>query len=100
MLSNQPQVKAENVESHEDELALLTKNFHKFLKKAGKQTKSRFFGSKASKGKSSFKPLDFSNKKGVQCRECEGYGHLQSECANTHNKKSKATMTSVWSDDD
>ena len=66
------QEKVENEESHgddkEDEIALLTKNFHKFLKKDGEETKSGVFGSKASKGKNSFKPLDFSNKKGVQCR--------------------------------
>ena len=65
----------------------------------GKQTKSRVYGSKASKGKNSFKPLDFSNKKDVQCRDCKGYSHIQSECENTRKKKSKA-MTSVWSDED
>ena len=81
-------------DDEEDELALLEKNFHKFLKKAGKQTKFGVFGSKASKGKNSFKPLDFSNKKGVQYRESEGYSHIQSECANTRKKKSKA-MTSM-----
>ena len=52
--------KTENVESHrddeEDELALPIKNFHKFLKKASKQTKSRVSGSKASKGKIRRKP--------------------------------------------
>ncbi|CAM8941261.1 unnamed protein product [Rhodiola kirilowii] len=25
--------------------------------------------------------------KGIQCRECEGYGHIQAECINTHKKK-------------
>ena len=67
------QEKAKVRESHgddeEDELALLTKNFHKFLKKAGKQTKYGVSGSKVSKGKNSFKPLYFSNKKCVQSRE-------------------------------
>ena len=39
----------------EDELALLTKNFHKCLA----STKSRVPSSKATKGKNSFKPLNF-----------------------------------------
>ena len=50
------------MESHgddeEDELALLTKNFHKFLKKVGKKTKSRVAGSKAAKSKKKKKKLD------------------------------------------
>ena len=29
---------------------------------------------------------------------CDGYGYIQSECANVHKKKSKVT-TSVWSND-
>ena len=34
----------------------------------------------------------------IQCRECEGYGHIQSECANTRKKKFKV-KTSTWSDE-
>ena len=91
------------MESHgddeEDELALLIKNFHKFLKKEGKQTKFGVSGSKASKGKNFIKLLDFSNKKGVQCGECKGYGHIESKNTNMCKKKSKA-ITNVWSDKD
>ena len=32
--------------------------------------------------------------KGIQCRECEGFGHIQAECANTVKKKNKSLNTS------
>ena len=89
-----------NEEDDDDELALLTKNFKKFLKKVDKSSK---FGSsfpKMFKGKNSSKKSYCSNKKKrIQCRECEGYGHIQSECANTRKKKSMAE-TSTWSDEE
>ena len=37
--------------------------------------------------------------KGIQCRECEGFGHIQSECANTLKKKGKSLKT-TWSDNE
>ena len=37
--------------------------------------------------------------KGIQCRECEGFGHIQSECANTLKKKGKSFKT-TWSDEE
>ena len=37
--------------------------------------------------------------KEIQCRECEGFGHIQSECANTLKKKEKSLKT-TWSDSD
>ena len=37
--------------------------------------------------------------KGVQCHECEGYGHIRTECA-TFLKKQKKSLTVSWSDDD
>ncbi|KAI5676821.1 hypothetical protein M9H77_07771 [Catharanthus roseus] len=36
--------------------------------------------------------------KGIQCRECEGYGHIQAECANT--LKWNRSMNTTLSDDD
>ena len=39
------------------------------------------------------------NTKGIQCRECEGFKHIQSKYANTHKKKNKA-LKSTWSDDE
>ena len=93
MLSNQPKKNVEKMESHgndkEDRLALLTKNFHKFLKRHASKPNLGSLVLKASKGKNSFRPLDFSNKKGVQYRECEGYGHIQFECASMRKNKVK-----------
>ncbi|XP_062100467.1 uncharacterized protein LOC133806373 [Humulus lupulus] len=43
------------------------------------------------------KHSDNSNKRGVKCRECEGFGHIQYECANTL-KKNEKVMTTTWSD--
>ncbi|PNX59190.1 gag-protease polyprotein, partial [Trifolium pratense] len=37
--------------------------------------------------------------KGVQCHECEGYGHIRSECG-TFLKKQKKGLTVSWSDED
>ena len=37
--------------------------------------------------------------KGVQCHECEGYGHIRTECA-AFLRKQKKSLTVSWSDDD
>ena len=53
-------------EDDDDNVALLTKNFNKFLKKMGKRPKSALKETKPPKGKNPFKPNVFANKnKGV-----------------------------------
>ena len=42
---------------------------------------------------------DRKKNKRIQCRECDGYGHIQSECANTL-KKRKKSLNVTWSDED
>ena len=37
--------------------------------------------------------------KRIQCRECEGFGHILSEYANTLKKKYKS-LISTWSDEE
>ena len=37
--------------------------------------------------------------KGIHCHECEGYGHIKSECP-TFIKKQKKGMMVTWSDDE
>ena len=65
----------------------------------GKQPKSSPKATKFPKSKNPFKPNVFTNKnKGVQCRECDGFGHIQSKCANTLKKK-KAMNTSQSNED-
>ena len=87
-------------EDNDDELALLTKNFKKFLKKVGKSSKSGSSFSNMFKGKSSSKNSDFpNNKKRIQCKECEDFGNIQSKCANTRKKKKKA-LKSTRSDEE
>ena len=83
---------SENIVSHDendDEMVLLAKNFQKFMKSGGNK---KFF-SKNPKGNISgnipSKPFSSNNKKGIKCRECEGFGHTQSECANTLKKNKK-----------
>lgn len=34
----------------------------------------------------------------IQCRECEGLGHIQAECVNTLKKNKSDTVS--WSDDE
>ncbi|XP_012850949.1 PREDICTED: uncharacterized protein LOC105970659 [Erythranthe guttata] len=94
----------EDEQTVEESLALLSKNFGKFLKKIGKR------GNLPSTGK----PVNFQNSRRnsnqdnseeskprrIQCRECEGFGHIQSECANTLKKKKKMSLTTVWSDEE
>jgi hypothetical protein len=40
-----------------------------------------------------------SQSEGVQCHECEGYGHIRSECG-TFRKRQKKGLTVSWSSDD
>lgn len=45
-----------------------------------------------SEGHSEKKKYDFIQKgKGIQCLECEGFGHIQAECATTLKKLSVPT---------
>ncbi|XP_031108661.1 uncharacterized protein LOC116013148 [Ipomoea triloba] len=37
--------------------------------------------------------------KGIQCRECEGFGHIQVECA-TYLKRKKSMKATTWSDEE
>ena len=70
------------------------------MKKVGKSSKSGFSFCNTFKGKNSSKNSYFSNnKKRIQCRECEGFGHIQSECLHTRKKKYKA-LKLTWSDEE
>ena len=67
-----------DLEKDDDDSALLTKNFSKCLKNMGKRPKSGPKATKPPKGKNSFKPNVFANKyKGVQYKECNGFGHIK-----------------------
>ena len=106
-------------------MALMSKNFSKIYKRFNRNNKggarSRESGSGSTGGPTprrntvsnvdSFNagsrnksgtgnnPESSARSKGIQCRECEGFGHIQAECANTLKKKNKS-LNATWSDGD
>ncbi|XP_062103981.1 uncharacterized protein LOC133815118 [Humulus lupulus] len=86
----------------DETLALLTKNYAKFLKR---NYKKNFPGEKENVPRRKFggnnKQTQQSGDKknmGIQCRECDGFRHIQVECANTLKKKK--ALAATWSDSD
>ena len=89
-------------------MALLTKNFNQVARKMNKRLKGTYLTKNINfspnPSTAPFKGNKFSgvnteatnNSKGIQCRECEGYGHIQAECAKTRKKNKSYIMT--WSD--
>ncbi|KAI3453478.1 hypothetical protein Pfo_010141 [Paulownia fortunei] len=97
------QVEAENEKDHgndNDPLSLLTKNFGKFLKQINKENKFPKAGkvTNSQKNKNKSNASDFRKNRRIQCRKCEGFGHIQAECANTLKKMGKSLNT-TWSDE-
>ena len=41
----------------------------------------------------------YSQGKGIQCHECEGFGHIRAECP-TYLKKQKKNLFVTWSEED
>ncbi|KAM6543950.1 hypothetical protein CsatB_008397 [Cannabis sativa] len=80
-------------------LALLAKNYARFLKKNFKRSnpgnKENFSG-RNSTGPNRQSQQNEKKGKGIQCHECSGFGHIQAECANTLKKKKALAVT--WSD--
>ncbi|XP_058180238.1 uncharacterized protein LOC131298786 [Rhododendron vialii] len=89
---------------NDEEIAMFAKKFRKFFRKGNNL-------GKPSKPSSSFKKNVFGNNdkqlsveksrkpQGIQCHECHGFGHIQSECANTLKKKMKKGLKVTWDDD-
>ncbi|CAL2238862.1 unnamed protein product [Prunus armeniaca] len=98
-----------NEDCSDEELTILTRRFMNFLKNQdprsrdskGINSKNRFVN--YTDGGSKFRKLNERKnpREKVKCFECEGYGHISSECANTLKKqtdgKNKA-MHTTWSD--
>ncbi|XP_062088723.1 uncharacterized protein LOC133795284 [Humulus lupulus] len=84
----------------EEKVALLTRNYAKFLRKNMRKNsfnnKENIFKKNFSTNQKTSQTQDNKNR-GIQCRECDGYGHIQAECANTQKRKKKALVT-TWSD--
>ncbi|VFQ98692.1 unnamed protein product [Cuscuta campestris] len=91
-------------EDFQEQLSLFTRQFKKQW--IQKRRKNNFQG-ESSKGiqfrntrPREIRPsIDDLKKKGPQCFECGGFGHIQSECANNLKKK-RQTFMSTWSDDE
>ncbi|XP_012842439.1 PREDICTED: uncharacterized protein LOC105962672 [Erythranthe guttata] len=94
----------EDEQTVEESLAILSKNFGKFLKKIGKRgnfpSTGKTVNFQNSRRNSNQDNSEESKPRRIQCRECEGFGHIQSECANTLKKKKKISLTTVWSDEE
>ena len=92
-------MKASKVEKEEkgdsdEDTTLLLRRFKKFVK-----FEKKSFGSKGQdlKKKAPFKNFEprqeHSEKKGVQCYECGGIGHISPDCGNLKNKMAKVMAT-------
>ncbi|KAL5827552.1 hypothetical protein ACOSQ4_019349 [Xanthoceras sorbifolium] len=89
-----------DVEYDGEEMAFIARKLNKFFK--GKRTDCGFKGANA---KIDFVPRKFDNdngkSKGVQCYECQGFGHIAFECANIQiNLKKGIALNITWSDND
>ncbi|CAM8999045.1 unnamed protein product [Rhodiola kirilowii] len=88
----------------EQQFAMFAKNFGKFMRKQynkgtdpGQSSRSKFQKDGiVQKGNQSGDSNFDSKGKGIQCRECEGYGHIRAECVNTQKKKNAYAVS--WSD--
>ncbi|CAM8999208.1 unnamed protein product [Rhodiola kirilowii] len=88
----------------EQQFALFAKNFGRFMRKhydkgtdSGQSSYSRFQkDGKFKRGNQSGDHNEDSNGKGIQCRECEGFGHIRAECINLKKKKNAYAVS--WSD--
>ncbi|XP_019192764.1 PREDICTED: uncharacterized protein LOC109187072 [Ipomoea nil] len=98
---NSPEI---DTETMEQSIALLTKNFNRVLKKFNKfRSKSASINQgnfptgqnqSISKGRESLKP------EGIQCYECKGFGHIQSECPTYFKRKNKTYVATLSDDSD
>ena len=91
-------------------MALLTKNFNQVARKMNRRIKGNFQPKIMTPVSNSFAApqkvhrhlvgiLDQKNKfKGIRCKECEGYSHVQAACANTCKKNKSYAAT--WSDEE
>ncbi|KAK2437932.1 putative mitochondrial protein [Trifolium repens] len=88
-----------------DAIAMLGRQFNKVLKRVDRRNRQngqsiRFDINKQQNTQKKSKPDEKNNQgKGVQCHECEGYGHIRSECG-TYQKRQKKGLTVSWSDED
>ncbi|KAK2426944.1 putative mitochondrial protein [Trifolium repens] len=99
------QTVVEGEESISDALALIGKQFGKVLRRVDRRARQngqniRFDINKQQNNVKKTRPEEKSGPvKEMQCHECEGYGHVRTECA-TFLKKQKKGLFVSWSDED
>ncbi|KAK2450468.1 gag-protease polyprotein [Trifolium repens] len=103
--SNTDSKEADNdLDTREDiskEIVLLGKQFNKILKRVERRPRrnvQHIQPNISKQGNTSAKSMTDEDK-GIQCFECEGYGHIKTECA-TYLKKQKKGLAVTWSDED
>ncbi|KAM6569173.1 hypothetical protein CsatB_017158 [Cannabis sativa] len=84
----------------DETVALLIRNYAKFLKKYYTRNFPADKENSLKKNKGgNFKqgqPSTNQKNRGIKCKECDGYGHMSAECANTLKKKK--ALAATWSD--
>ncbi|KAK2444948.1 putative mitochondrial protein [Trifolium repens] len=99
------QTVVEGDESISDALALIGKQFGRVLRRVDRRARQngqniRFDINKQQNNVKKARPEEKSGPvKELQCHECEGYGHVRTECA-TFLKKQKKGLFVSWSDED
>ncbi|MCI40552.1 gag-protease polyprotein, partial [Trifolium medium] len=84
-----------------DAIVLLGRQFNKVLKRMDRRlgTNAKNISQDISRNNNFHRKPNTDDKpnqgKGVQCHECEGYGHIRTECA-TYLKKQKKGLTVTW----
>ncbi|XP_024196528.1 uncharacterized protein LOC112199798 [Rosa chinensis] len=95
-------VKGKEEEDESFDLALLTKEFKKFLR--NKSSSQNFNAAKKNviNKDNNIKGSFRSNKSGkIKCYECGGYGHISTDCGNRkHGNSNNKSLLSTWSDDE
>ncbi|CAM8956810.1 unnamed protein product [Rhodiola kirilowii] len=89
-----------------DQLAMMAQNFDRMVRKInrwgpeqGQSSSNNFQNWKTGKSRTSDMRQDSSEKgKEIQCHECRGFGHIQTQCANTLMKKK--AMVASFSDNE
>jgi hypothetical protein len=88
-----------------NDIAMLGRQFNKLQRRVDRrprrnvrniQTDISKLGNTSTKTKTDDKSTQ---NKGVQCHECEGFGHIRTECG-TYLKRQKKGLTVSWSDED
>ena len=91
-------------ESISDALVLLRRQFNKILRRAKSRPNVKHIQPDISRqGSTSRKSRteDRSNQgKGIQCHECEGYGHIRPECPTYLKKQKKGLNVISWSEEE